>query len=72
MHGVRQALFPIDDASWGCLQLIDFGLSKHLQSAHTLGVGTPDYMYVLRYGGVGYRVYPGMHWMEHKNQLDKT
>ena len=26
------------------LKLIDFGLSKHLQSAHTLGVGTPDYM----------------------------
>ena len=51
VHGVRQALFPIDGASWGCLQLIDFGLSKHLQSAHTLGVGTPDYMYVLRYGG---------------------
>ncbi len=26
------------------LKLIDFGLSKHLQSAKTLGVGTPDYM----------------------------
>ncbi|MEW5307014.1 MAG: hypothetical protein WDW36_009435 [Sanguina aurantia] len=26
------------------LKLIDFGLSKHLQSAQTLGVGTPDYM----------------------------
>jgi serine/threonine protein kinase len=26
------------------LQLIDFGLSKHLESVATLGVGTPDYM----------------------------
>ncbi|KXZ55809.1 hypothetical protein GPECTOR_2g1359 [Gonium pectorale] len=26
------------------LKLIDFGLSKHLASAKTLGVGTPDYM----------------------------
>ncbi|PNW72489.1 hypothetical protein CHLRE_16g685389v5 [Chlamydomonas reinhardtii] len=26
------------------LKLIDFGLSKHLASARTLGVGTPDYM----------------------------
>ncbi|GFH17625.1 protein kinase domain-containing protein, partial [Haematococcus lacustris] len=24
--------------------LIDFGLSKHLASARTLGVGTPDYL----------------------------
>jgi hypothetical protein len=27
-----------------CKQLIDFGLSKHLESVATLGVGTPDYM----------------------------
>ncbi|GMH43538.1 hypothetical protein BSKO_11460 [Bryopsis sp. KO-2023] len=26
------------------LKLIDFGLSKHLDSVNTLGVGTPDYM----------------------------
>ncbi|KAL6752227.1 kinase-like domain-containing protein [Haematococcus lacustris] len=26
------------------LKLIDFGLSKHLESARTLGVGTPDYL----------------------------
>lgn len=26
------------------LKVIDFGLSKHLASAQTLGVGTPDYM----------------------------
>lgn len=26
------------------LQLIDFGLSKHLDSVATLGVGTPDYL----------------------------
>jgi hypothetical protein len=26
------------------LQLIDFGLSKHLESVATLGVGKPDYM----------------------------
>ncbi|KAF5829869.1 kinase-like domain-containing protein [Dunaliella salina] len=26
------------------LKLIDFGLSKHLESAKTLGVGTPDYL----------------------------
>ena len=26
------------------LKLIDFGLSKHIMSVHTLGVGTPDYM----------------------------
>jgi serine/threonine protein kinase len=26
------------------LKLIDFGLSKHLESVATLGVGTPDYM----------------------------
>lgn len=28
----------------GILKIIDFGLSKHQQSAVTLGVGTPDYM----------------------------
>jgi serine/threonine protein kinase len=28
----------------GRLKIIDFGLSKHQQSAVTLGVGTPDYM----------------------------
>jgi serine/threonine protein kinase len=26
------------------VQLIDFGLSKHLESVATLGVGTPDYV----------------------------
>lgn len=26
------------------LKVIDFGLSKHLESAVTLGIGTPDYM----------------------------
>ena len=26
------------------LKIIDLGLSKHLTSARTLGVGTPDYM----------------------------
>ena len=28
----------------GVLKIIDFGLSKHLDSARTLGIGTPDYM----------------------------
>ena len=28
----------------GTLKIIDFGLSKHLDSARTLGIGTPDYM----------------------------
>jgi serine/threonine protein kinase len=31
-------------ASTGVLKLIDLGLSKHLNSARTLGTGTPDYM----------------------------
>ena len=26
------------------LQLIDFGLTKHIESAMTLGIGTPEYM----------------------------
>jgi serine/threonine protein kinase len=26
------------------VQLIDFGLSKHLESVATLGIGTPDYL----------------------------
>lgn len=33
----------IDKAS-KMLKIIDFGLSKHLDSANTLGIGTPDYM----------------------------
>lgn len=32
------------EASTQRLKLIDFGLSKHLESVATLGVGTPDYM----------------------------
>ena len=32
------------DKSTHILKIIDFGLSKHLDSAITLGVGTPDYM----------------------------
>ena len=32
------------EASTNKIKLIDFGLSKHDQSAVTLGVGTPDYM----------------------------
>ncbi|DBA70674.1 TPA: hypothetical protein ACH3X2_012052 [Trebouxia sp. C0005] len=32
------------DSSTQCVKVIDFGLSKHLESAMTLGVGTPDYM----------------------------
>ena len=32
------------DAKTDTLKIIDFGLSKHLESAVTLGVGTPDYM----------------------------
>ena len=33
----------IETAS-GTLKIIDFGLSKHLDSAKTVGIGTPDYM----------------------------
>lgn len=32
------------ETSTGTLKIIDFGLSKHLDSAKTLGIGTPDYM----------------------------
>jgi len=32
------------DLGSNTLKVIDLGLSKHLTSAHTLGVGTPDYM----------------------------
>jgi len=32
------------DSKTDTLKIIDFGLSKHLESAVTLGVGTPDYM----------------------------
>lgn len=32
------------DERTNTLKVIDLGLSKHLTSAHTLGVGTPDYM----------------------------
>jgi serine/threonine protein kinase len=41
------------DAKTDTLKIIDFGLSKHLESAVTLGVGTPDYMApeMLGYGG---------------------
>mmetsp|Transcript_13713 Transcript_13713/g.34463 ORF Transcript_13713/g.34463 Transcript_13713/m.34463 type:complete len:384 (-) Transcript_13713:81-1232(-) len=41
------------DAKEDTLKIIDFGLSKHLESAVTLGVGTPDYMApeMLGYGG---------------------
>ena len=41
------------DAKNDVLKIIDFGLSKHLESAVTLGVGTPDYMApeMLGYGG---------------------
>lgn len=35
------------------LKIIDFGLSKHQQSAVTLGVGTPDYMAPELLGGTG-------------------
>ncbi|UPR05025.1 serine/threonine-protein kinase [Chloropicon primus] len=43
------------DAKTDTLKIIDFGLSKHLESAVTLGVGTPDYMApeMLGYGGRG-------------------
>lgn len=53
------------DSKTDKLVLIDFGLSKHLDSAVTLGVGTPDYMApeMLGYnarGGAGQgRVHPG-------------
>ncbi|DBA87363.1 TPA: hypothetical protein ACH3X1_004410 [Trebouxia sp. C0004] len=32
------------DSSTQRVKVIDFGLSKHLESAMTLGIGTPDYM----------------------------
>ena len=32
------------ETATGVLKIIDFGLSKHLDSARTLGIGTPDYM----------------------------
>ena len=40
----------------GSLKIIDFGLSKHRDSAKTVGIGTPDYMspeMLSRAGGVG-------------------
>ena len=30
------------DSATGVLKLVDFGLSKHMESAKTMGVGTPD------------------------------
>lgn len=32
------------ETATGTLKIIDFGLSKHLDSAKTVGIGTPDYM----------------------------
>ena len=32
------------EAATDTLKIIDFGLSKHLESAQTLMIGTPDYM----------------------------
>ena len=32
------------DLATNQLKIIDLGLSKHMQSARTLGIGTPDYM----------------------------
>ena len=32
------------EAASHVVKIIDFGLSKHLDSARTLDVGTPDYM----------------------------
>ena len=34
----------IVETETGILKIIDFGLSKHLDSARTVGIGTPDYM----------------------------
>lgn len=41
------------ESSTDKLKIIDFGLSKHQQSAVTLGVGTPDYMAPELLGGAG-------------------
>ena len=49
------------EKSTNMLKIIDFGLSKHQQSAVTLAVGTPDYMAPELLGGAVGAGFPALH-----------